>query len=73
MLEVFAQGFAWASHGIAPEVLQKVYAMLPADLAARIPAARAAFVQKHDSTWGPGAPNGTSHTCVPDWLGGEEF
>ncbi len=70
-IELFAQGFAWASHGIAPEVLEKVYAMLPPELSARLPAARAVFQQKHDSVWGRSAPTGTSHTCVPDWLGGE--
>jgi Hemerythrin HHE cation binding domain len=70
-IELFAQGFAWASHGIAPEVLEKVYAMLPPELSARLPAARTAFEQKRDHIWGRSAPTGTSHTCVPDWLGGE--
>jgi hypothetical protein len=69
--EMYVQGFAWSSHGIAPEVLEKMYRMLPPELAARMPAARAAYQQQHDRVWGPGAPSGTSHTCVPDWLGGE--
>ena len=70
-LALTAQGFAWSSYGVAPEVLDKVYAMLPPELAARLPAARAEFQRKHQLVWGSGAPNGTSHTAVPDWLGGE--
>jgi hypothetical protein len=49
-LELFAQGFAWASHGIAPEVLEKVYAMLPPELsgaAARGPGGVPAEARRH--------------------------
>ena len=69
--EMYASGFAWSCHGIAPEVIERVYAMLPEGLVARLPAARAAFQQRRDRVWGPTAPSGTSHTSVPDWLGGE--
>jgi hemerythrin-like domain-containing protein len=72
-LELFAQGFAWSSHGVAPEVLEKVYGLLPRELTTRLPDARAAFQQRHDRVWGRGVPTGTSHTAVPDWLGGEGF
>src|SRR5204862_3506724 len=63
--ELYAQGFAWASHGIAPEVLRQVYAMLPTILTARLPAARAAFEQRWNRVWGPVAV-GASLTPIPD-------
>ena len=66
-LEMFAQGFAWSSHGIAPDILETLYAMLPPELRAKIPAARAAFVQRCEAVWGTAAA-GASRTPVPDWL-----
>jgi hemerythrin-like domain-containing protein len=63
--EKFAQGFAWASHGIAPSVLERVYAMLPAEVTSRLPAARAAFEQRWLRTWGP-VEVGASVTAIPD-------
>jgi hypothetical protein len=66
-LDFFAQGFAWACHGIAPEVLQGLYAMLPGPLTARLPAARAAYAQRAERVWGT-AQTGASRTPVPDWL-----
>ncbi len=63
--EMIAQGFAWASHGIAPTVLERVNAMLPADLMARLPGARAAFEQRWQRTWGLVAV-GASLTPIPD-------
>jgi hypothetical protein len=68
-LEVFAQGFAWASQGIASEVLDRVNDMLPEALRAKLPAARAAFQERSDRVWGP-TPAGASRTPIPDWLGG---
>jgi hypothetical protein len=68
-LAMFAEGFAWASDGVAPDVLEKVYAMLPAALAARIPAARVAFAERRARVWGP-VTEGASRTPVPDWLSG---
>lgn len=65
MLEMYAQGFAWASHGVAPEVLSKLDVMLPPDLASRLPAARAAFQERCDHVWGPLAPL-SSRTSVPE-------
>jgi hypothetical protein len=63
--EMLTQGFAWACHGIAPEVLERVYAMLPPDISARLPAARAAFEQRWRRVWGAGAEVGASFTPVP--------
>jgi hypothetical protein len=65
--ELYAQGFAWSSEGIAPEVLERVYAMLPANLTSRLPVARAAFAERCVRVWGP-VPTGASRTSVPDWL-----
>ena len=61
---MIAGGFAWASHGIAPDVLERVYAMLPASLASRLPAARAAFDQRWRRLWGA-AEVGASRTPIP--------
>ncbi|HVU49646.1 MAG TPA: hemerythrin domain-containing protein [Polyangia bacterium] len=65
--EMYAQGFAWSSEGVAPEVLERVYAMLPANVTTRLPAARAAFAERCARVWGPVAA-GASRTSVPDWL-----
>jgi hemerythrin-like domain-containing protein len=62
--EMYAQGFAWASHGIAPEVLDKVYAMLPEILMSRLPAARAAFEARWRRVWGP-VEIGAAFTPIP--------
>lgn len=64
---LYAQGFAWASHGIAPEVLKAAYALLPELLVSRLPAARAAFEERCARVWGL-VPAGASRTSVPDWL-----
>jgi hemerythrin-like domain-containing protein len=68
-LGFFAQGFAWASHGIAPDVLQRLDVMLPAALTQRLPAARAAYEERCQQVWGT-AKSGASRTPVPDWLAG---
>ena len=67
--ELYAQGFAWSSHGIASEVLKQVDAMLPEALAARLAAARTVFDQRAERVWGPVKP-GASRTPIPDWLTG---
>jgi hypothetical protein len=64
-----AQGFAWASHGIAPDVLERLHDLLPEALRAKLPAARAEYQRRSDRVWGPTAP-GASRTPVPDWLAG---
>jgi hypothetical protein len=63
--EMLTQGFAWACHGIAPEVLEQVYKMLQPEVRAGLPAARAAFEQRWRRVWGAGAEVGASFTPVP--------
>jgi len=63
--EMYAQGFAWAMNGIAPDVLEHVYAMLPENLRTRIRAARAAFEARCERAWGT-AKAGSSRTPIPD-------
>jgi iron-sulfur cluster repair protein YtfE (RIC family) len=67
--EMYAQGFAWACHGVAEDVLARLYAMLPPSLTSRLPAARVAFDARCARVWGPTKP-GASRTAVPDWLAG---
>jgi hemerythrin-like domain-containing protein len=66
-LEMYAQGFAWSSHGIAPEVLDKLFEILPPAVLGKLPAARAAFAKRCEDVWGTSAA-GASRTPVPDWL-----
>jgi hypothetical protein len=64
---LYAEGFAWSCHGIAPEVLEQVHALLPESIRSRLPAARAAFEARCQRAWGSvGA--GASRTAIPDWL-----
>jgi len=65
MVALYAEGFAWSSHGVAPDVLDRVYAMLPEGLRSRLPAARAAFAARCERVWGTAAA-GASRTPVPD-------
>jgi hemerythrin-like domain-containing protein len=66
-LAMYAQGFAWSSHGIAPDILDKLYGMLPETVVAKLPAARAAFEKRCEDAWGSSAA-GASRTPIPDWL-----
>ena len=63
--DLFAQGFAWSSHGVAQEVLDRVDEMLPAILTSRLPAARAAFGERCARAWGTAAA-GATRTVIPD-------
>lgn len=65
--ELYAQGFAWSSNGIAPDILEKVYALLPENLTSRLPAAVAAFEARCEKVWGSSAA-GASRTPIPDFL-----
>ena len=65
--EMYAQGFAWSTQGLAAEVLERLDAMLPENLTSRLPAARAAFARRCERVWGS-ARTGASRTPVPDWL-----
>ena len=66
-VELYAQGFAWSSLGLAPEVLARVDELLPPILRVRLPAARQAFADGFRRLWGP-VIAGASRTPVPDWL-----
>lgn len=63
-LDLIAHGFAWAIDGIAPDVVEKVFGMLPPVLLDKLPAARAAFEARRARVWGPAQP-ATSRTPVP--------
>jgi len=63
--ELYASGFAWSSHGVAPQVLEQVFAMLPGSLTSRLPAARAAFDARCERVWGS-ASAGAAFTPIPN-------
>ncbi len=65
--ELYAQGFAWASHGIAPEVLERVDAMLPPTLSSKLFEARVRFKERCERVWGS-VRSGASTRSIPDWL-----
>jgi hypothetical protein len=68
-VDMFVDGFAWSLHGVAPEVAAALQAMLPPIVLARLPGARAAFVQRSEKVWGTAA-TGASRRSIPDWLPG---
>ena len=61
----YAQGFSWAMHGIAPEVLTALEPMLPDALKIRLAPARAAFDARCERVWGT-AKAGSARTPIPD-------
>lgn len=63
-LAMYAEGFAWSSQGVAPEVLEKVFAGLPEPLRARLPSAREAFRARQARAFGA-AWEGASLTAAP--------
>ena len=63
--ELYAQGFAWSTHGIAAEVLDRVVSILPASLTSRLPAARAEFERRCERVWGS-ARAGSATTPIPN-------
>ncbi len=65
--EMYAGGFAWSAHGVAPEVLKQVFAMLPESVTTRLPSARAAFDARCERVWGT-SKAGASKTADPDWI-----
>jgi hemerythrin-like domain-containing protein len=69
--DLYAQGFAWASHGIAPEVLERVDAMLPPTLSSRLGEARDRFKERCERVWGS-VRSGASTRSIPDWLLAED-
>ncbi len=62
--EMYAQGFSWAMHGVAPDVLERVNDMLPEILRTKLPAARAAFEARCERVWGT-AKAGAARTPIP--------
>jgi hemerythrin-like domain-containing protein len=62
---MYAQGFSWAMQGIAPDILEKLHAILPQILIDRLPAARKAFDERCERVWGT-AKAGTARTPIPD-------
>jgi len=62
---MYAQGFAWSMQGIAPDVLDRVYDMLPENLRSRLPDARAAFDARCERVWGS-SNAGSTRTPIPD-------
>jgi hemerythrin-like domain-containing protein len=63
--DMYAQGFSWAMHGIAPDVLTALDVMLPEALKTRLPTARAAFEARCERAWG-NVPVGAARTPIPD-------
>jgi hemerythrin-like domain-containing protein len=63
--DLYAKGFSWAMHGIAPEVLEKLAQMLPDALKSRLPAARAEFDARCVRVWGS-ATCGAATTPIPN-------
>lgn len=64
-LEMFAQGFAWSSHGIASDVVDKLDELLAPELRAKLPAARAAYAKRCEAVWGTSIA-GATRTPIPD-------
>ena len=64
---MFADGFAWCSQGIARDVLEKVFAMVPSGVRDRLPAARDAFAERSRRSWGTFEET-ASRTPVPENL-----
>jgi hemerythrin-like domain-containing protein len=64
----YAQGFAWAMHGIAPDVVDRVHEMLPEAVTSRLPAAHVAFAARCERAWGS-AQCGAARTPIPDEVG----
>jgi hypothetical protein len=63
--EMYAQGFSWSLHGIAPEVIAEVYKLLPETLTSKLPAARAAFDERCVKAWGS-VEAGAARTPIPE-------
>ena len=65
--KMFADGFAWCAQGIARDVLDKVFAMVPPGVRDRLPAAREAFDERCRRAWGSFEET-ASRTPVPENL-----
>lgn len=67
---MYADGFAWAMDGVAPEVIEQVHEILPAGVRARLPAARAAFEARCERVWGAAKAGAAARTPIPDVVDG---
>lgn len=63
--EMYAQGFAWGMHGVAPDVLQRVYDLLPEILLSKLPTAQSAFARRYTGVWGA-LSAGVTRTPIPE-------
>jgi len=64
MAAMYAQGFAWSMHGIAPHVLDEVRKLLPEILLAKLPAAQIEFETRSKQVWGTYSV-GSATTPIP--------
>ncbi len=64
-LALYAEGFAWSTAGIASDILDRLDEMLPDNLRAALPAARAAFDARCVHVWGSPIA-GAARTPIPD-------
>jgi hypothetical protein len=62
---MYADGFAWSTQGIAPEVCAKINAMLPSELVEKLPAAVERFAERCRRSWGEYTVGATT-TSAPD-------
>lgn len=62
---LYADGFAWSMQGIAPGVCERMEAMLPAILVAKLPDAIARFAERCARVWGTYSVGATT-TSAPD-------
>lgn len=62
---MYADGFAWSSHGIAPDVLTLVYDMLPPIVTSGLPKATGVYADRCLRVWGF-VGQGASRTSIPD-------
>jgi hypothetical protein len=65
VIAMYADGFAWSTAGLAPEVVAALDAILPEPVRARLPEARRNFAARCVRAWGR-APTGASRTSTPE-------
>jgi hemerythrin-like domain-containing protein len=68
MAAMYADGFSWSLHGLAPEVVKALDVMLPENVKTKLPAARVAFEERCVRVWG-NAKVGASRTPIPEGVG----
>jgi hypothetical protein len=63
---MYAEGFAWAMHGVVEDMIAKLCTMLPDVVVGRLPAAREAFAARCSRVWGDVTVGATR--TVRTWL-----